>query len=267
MLSNLKQHHANMQERFDSGDDEHLQGLHAALEKIRLRIRECRYLAQGAVKKARGCAPADYEEEQLQKVEAQIADAQQFLTEALAALRARGADVLHSATVRSPDPDTPSAAADETSCDTHEVDDSSAVVMETADAAAMAAVDAAEVAMAAVDQILLDETSSAAAASIEPEAPSTDSADQPAARTEATTFDHAQVFLSHSISAIRSRGSGLFGRRGDNWVTIPASSSFPEATEGAHTTPATSDENSPGTLDEFLLVSDDAKQEDVQQSA
>jgi hypothetical protein len=204
MVANLKQQQRNMQERYSNGKLAPPQSMQAALEEVMARLRECSHLAQGAVKKARGAVPAEHEEEQLRRVQDQIADAQQFLTEAIAAYRDAASEILHRKRTSTP------AESSESDSVPAKADDSSTATMETINAAVLAAVDAAQEAMTTVEKLLINETGSIAEEEAELE---DDSEFQQASLHNATVLDHAQVFLSQSMSAVRSRTSELFRAR------------------------------------------------------
>lgn len=286
VVANMQQHRVRMQERFQASrtqaqESEQMESLSAALEEMKGRLREFRQMAQAALKKASGSVPDAQEQEQLEKVEAQLAEAQRFVSETLATLRARGSEVLQSATSNTAE--AASSEVPEASEGAADGADIASVVMETIDAAATAAVDAAEVAMATVDEMLFPEDDAAPdAASSFPPAGYTPEAAPEAPRpsiAKATVMDHAQVFLSKSISAIRSQASALRQpNRSDNWVEVPLSTFAAEAAapnpadtsllqsalhpvgegevEGAHAVPAPTFQGSPdnASLDEFLLV-------------
>jgi len=284
VVTNMQQHRVRMQERFQASrtqaqESEHMESLQAALEEIKGRLREFRQMAQAALKKASGSVPDAQEQEQLEKVEAQLAEAQRFVSETLATLHARGSEVLQSATSNTAE--AASSEVPEASEGAADGADIASVVMETMDAAATAAVDAAEIAMATVDEMLFPEDDAAPdAASSFPPAGYTPEAAPEAPRpsiAKATVMDHAQVFLSQSISAIRSQASALRQpNRNDNWVDIPPTTFAAEEAapnpadtsllqsalhpvgegEGAHAVPAPTFQGSPDntSLDEFLLV-------------
>jgi NACalpha-BTF3-like transcription factor len=271
-VASLKQRHQNVQERYDRGDFEHLQALQAALEDMRACLREYADSAKGAFKKARGTSPAPHEEEQLRKVESQIADAQLFLAETLSNLRARGSDMLQNVSKKLPG----TAEADD-ACD------ESSAASQTMAEAASAAVDAAKVAMDAVDETMLDdELPAPSSRSDAAEATSTKTSVpepcQPQVARNATALDQAQVLISKSFSTIRSQAPGLFvARRNYDGVTISSVPSDPVATATEHThaaqdvsvharepedADAVTAPAKNGSPDEFRLLSDE---EDVEQ--
>lgn len=196
MVNTVKQHRARFQERMESGEFEHLQGLQATLEQMKVRLREFKELVQGGLKKASGSQPEAAEEEALRKAEAQLADAQHFVAETLASLQARGSEAFKGATEKFASKSEPEGA------------------QETMDAAAMAAVDAAEVAAATVDEFLAAEQAVGSASA------ESSSTTRPSVKG-ATRMDHVQVFVSKSVSGLRAIASGLtFVSRRDPWVTV-----------------------------------------------
>jgi len=83
----------------------------------------------------------------------------------------------------------------------------------------------------------------------------------------ATKLDHVQVFISESMSAIRSQAKELFkNKRSDVWVTIPASTARPAGVQTASDVEAAADSKTEhegaqdvptaSAQDEFLLVTD-----------
>jgi len=173
VFRNAKRHQEQAQERFHSCEFEHIQSLQASLEDLKARLGEFRVLAQAALKKARGNQPDAQEEQQLQKVEARVADAHQFVVETLTMLHTRASEAFS---------DYSSHAAPA------EGSDSVAI--------ATAAMDTAEAVMADVDEFLLDETSTASASL--PPVP-TDSATSAALATAGIC--HQQINESDAASA------------------------------------------------------------------
>jgi hypothetical protein len=176
---------------------------------------------------------SDADEERLREAADQIADAHRFLTDTLTTLQAHGSETLS---------DTESAAE--------------GGAMEAIEAVVTAAVDAALAAMTTVDEILFGHTSSPAASSAE-SVPGHSSESSATANTSseacpqeglktATKMDHAQVFLSKSMFALRTQASGLIrGNCADPRIAVPSKvstsvSSTANTTEGRSDVPEVS---------------------------
>jgi len=207
-VSNVKQHQTQLQNRVANGECENFQRLQATLEQTKARLGEVKEVIQAGMKKARGSQPDAQEEETLRKAEAQLVDAQIFVAETLASLRAHGSEVITGATAKYSSELNP------------ENKDGNSVIRDTMDAAASAAVDEAKVAVASMDDFLTADSSTGSAGHSAFE----ENASMPKPDVKnATKMDHAQVLLSRSMGGLRSLAAGLSrSDRTDPWLTVPA---------------------------------------------
>lgn len=226
IAAKVKQHKTHVQEETHGDEADQFKDFETTLKAMQARLREFRDLVQAALKTPANAA----EEESFRQVEAQFADAHRFVSETLATLH------------------TEAAAAGGVP-----------VAMETMDAVVNAAVDGALVAMATVEEILFGNSDPAACSALEAatsaEADSTTaSASSSAAKSgkSATKMDHAQVFLSKSISALRAQASGLM--RGGRTTPSPRLQSAHAAGAGSATHGYSQPTEAVAADDAFLLA-------------
>jgi hypothetical protein len=152
----IKERRGQAQDWLPSDKHEATEQLKDALEAAKVRLSHLRELVQAALKRVQGKERDSHEEDRLQRVDAHIAEAQQFVVETLTAFRAHGAHTFNLVKERYFDRhlDDPSVA---TTCRAH--DGNVAVDTETLGEVAAAAVDAADAAITAVQNVASEEES------------------------------------------------------------------------------------------------------------
>lgn len=213
IAAKVKQQRAHKPEETQVSEADQLKDFETTLKAMQARLREFRDLVQDALNTTAE-KPDAAEEEKLRQVEAQITDALRFVSETVATLHAQAAAT-----------------------------DGVSLAMETMDAVVMAAIEGALVTMAAVEETLFGDSDAETAPSAQADGTTASAPRSSATSTKnATRMDHAQVFLSKSISALRAQASGLMrgGRttpsprlQGANATGADAADGYPQQTEAS----------------------------------
>jgi hypothetical protein len=218
-----------------SGDDaESIEQFKVALELVKARLLQLKELAQAVSKKLQGRDRDAAEEERLLRVEKQISEAEQFVVETLACLHAQGASTFKTlkgkyfdkealsavATTAVDAADAAIAAVERIACDgsvsTGEDKQADAEVVESSNLNTV--VDRCCEEMPMETEAVVTVESEAEEICLDP--PSSTSPDEVVDRVScnpgrgepyagATSLDHAQVLISQSLAAFRSRASWL----------------------------------------------------------